>query len=81
LNDYITFEKKYKMSNTLFNYMNIENHNSFNGLSPWELNAWYMVYSDREDIEKLKKIIEAVKLLPTHEQYIFKQLKQNVKWD
>jgi len=61
--------------------MTIENHNSFTGLSPWELNAWYMVYSDREDIEKLKKIIQAVKLLPPHEQYIFIRLKPNVKWD
>ena len=69
------------MSNTLFNYMTIENHNFFDGLSPWELNAWYMVYSDREDMEKLKKIIEAVKLLPPHEQYIFIRLKPNVKWD
>jgi hypothetical protein len=61
--------------------MTIENHDSFTRLSPWELNAWYVIYKDREDIEKLKKIIESVKLLPIHDQYIFKQLKPNVKWD
>ena len=68
------------MSNTLFDYTTIENHEDFTGMSSWELNAWYMVYDYRQNVERLKKIIEAVKLLPHHEQYIFKKLKPNVKW-
>jgi hypothetical protein len=74
-------EKQKKMSNTLFNYITIENHEDFAGMSSWELNAWYMVYNDIGKTEKLQKIKETVKLLPHNEQYIFKRLKPNLTWE
>ena len=69
------------MNNTLFNFITIENHEDFIGMSSWELNAWYMVYNDIGKTEKLQKIKEAVKLLPHYEQYIFKRLKPNLTWE
>jgi hypothetical protein len=65
------------MQTKLFKVNDLIEASTFDGLSVWELNGWYVYYLPRSG-KKIKKIIEAVKMLPHDQKIIFKQLKPNV---
>jgi len=67
------------MQTKLFEVNDLIGQSTFDKLSVWELNGWYVYYLPRNG-EKIKKIIEAVKNLPHDQKIIFKKLKPNITW-